>query len=60
MKWEYISSTWQPEWVTDDKTLVIQLWKKYHPSSSDSTIIISDSTTIFTIAKEPDQNAFIT
>jgi hypothetical protein len=53
LKWEYISSTWQPEWVTDDKTLVIQLWKKYHPSSSDST-------TIFTIAKEPDQNAFIT
>ena len=34
MKWEYISSTWQPEWVTDAKTLVIQLWEKYRPSNS--------------------------
>ena len=61
MKWEYISSTWQPEWVTDAKTLVIQRWKKYRPSSSDpTTASSSDSTTIFTIAKELDQNAFIT
>jgi hypothetical protein len=60
MKWEYISSTWQPEWITDAKASVIQLWKKYRPSSSDSTTSSSDSTTILTKAKQPDQNAFIT
>jgi hypothetical protein len=53
MKWAYISSTWQPEWITDAKASVIQLWKKYRPSSSDST-------TISTIAEQSDQNAFIT
>jgi hypothetical protein len=38
----------------DAKASVIQLWKKYRPSSS------SDSATIITKAKQPDQNAFIT
>jgi hypothetical protein len=26
MKWKYISSTWQPKWITDAKALAIQLW----------------------------------
>jgi hypothetical protein len=55
MKWEYISSTWQPEWITDAKALVIQLWKKYRPSSSESTSSSEPTTT-----STSDSNAFIT
>jgi hAT family C-terminal dimerisation region len=37
MKWEYITSTWQPEWIPDAKALVVQLWKKYRPTSEPSS-----------------------
>ena len=37
MKWEYISSTWQPEWIPDAKALVAKLWKKYRPTSPTHT-----------------------
>jgi hypothetical protein len=53
MKWEYISLTWQSEWVTDAKASVIQLWKRYRPSTSDST-------TIKTAISASNSNAFIT
>ena len=33
MKWEYITSTWQPEQIPDTKALVAKLWKKYRPTS---------------------------
>jgi hypothetical protein len=52
MKWEYITSTWQPEWVPDAKAQVVKLWKKYRPSS--------DPTTILTEVKQSNQNVFIT
>ena len=39
MKWEYITSTWQPEWVPDAKALVVKLWKKYRPSNPTLTQI---------------------
>ena len=52
IKWEYITSTWQPEWVLDAKTQVVKLWKKYRPSS--------DSTTISTEVKRLNQNVSIT
>jgi hypothetical protein len=51
MKWEYITSTWQPEWILDAKALVVKLWK-YRPSS--------DSTTISTEVEQLNQNGFIT
>jgi hypothetical protein len=37
MKWEYITSTWQPEWVPDAKALVVKLWKKYRPTNPTHT-----------------------
>jgi hypothetical protein len=52
MKWEYITSTWQPEWVPDANAQVVKLWKKYRPSS--------DSTTISTEVEQLNQNVFIT
>jgi hypothetical protein len=52
MKWEYITSTWQPEWIPDAKAQVIKLWKKYRPSS--------DSTTISTEVEQSNRNIFIT
>ena len=39
MKWEYITSTWQPEWIPDAKALVVKLWKKYRPSNPTLTQI---------------------
>ena len=39
MKWEYITSTWQPEWIPDAKALVVQLWKKYRPTSTQIEVI---------------------
>jgi hypothetical protein len=51
MKWEYIISTWQPEWIPDAKALVTKLWKTYRPSS-DSTIL--------TEVEQSDHNVFIT
>jgi hypothetical protein len=47
MKWEYISSTWQPEWITDAKVSVIQLWKRYRPSTSNSTTISTSDSNAF-------------
>ena len=32
MKLEYITSTWQPEWIPVAKALVVKLWKKYRPT----------------------------
>jgi hypothetical protein len=54
MKWEYISSTWQPEWIPDAKALVAKLWKKYRPTSEPT----SDTTTEPTNKWAP--NAFTT
>ena len=39
MKWEYITSTWQPEWIPDAKALVVKLQKKYRPSNPTLTQI---------------------
>ena len=44
MKWEYISSTWRPEWIPDAKALVAKLWKKYRPSSEPTSETTSDRT----------------
>ncbi|KAK9326664.1 hypothetical protein V1520DRAFT_350826 [Lipomyces starkeyi] len=47
MKWEYITSTWQAEWIPDAKALVAKLWKKYR-RSSDTTV---PNPNVFTIWK---------
>lgn len=63
MKWEYITSTWQPEWIPDAKALVITLWKKYRPSSNSTSTITSTNTPItpgLTGSKQPDPNVFVT
>jgi hAT family C-terminal dimerisation region len=52
LKWEYITSAWQPEWIPDAKALVTKLWKKYRPSS--------DSTTVSSEIEQSNQNVFIT
>ena len=39
MKWEYITSTWQLEWIPDAQALVVKLWKKYRPSDPTLTQI---------------------
>ena len=44
MKWEYITSTWQPEWIPDAKALVAKLWKKYRPTSDPTSDPNSDLT----------------
>jgi hypothetical protein len=44
MKWEYITSTWQPEWIPDAKALVVKLWKKYRPTSDSTSDPTSDPT----------------
>jgi len=44
MKWEYITSTWQPEWIPDAKALVAKLWKKYRPTSDPNSDPNSDLT----------------
>jgi hypothetical protein len=41
MKWEYITLTWQLEWITDAKASVVQFWKRYRPSTGDSSAFIS-------------------
>ena len=42
MKWEYITSTWQPEWIPDAKALVAKMWKKYRPTSEPTSDTTSD------------------
>jgi hypothetical protein len=43
MKWEYINSTWESEWIPDAKTMVVQLWKKYRSTGDPTSDLISDS-----------------
>jgi hypothetical protein len=43
MKWEYINSTWESEWIPDAKTMVVQLWKKYRSTGDPTNDLISDS-----------------
>lgn len=56
MKWEYITSTWQPEWIPDAKALVVKLWKKYRPSSESTTTISTEPIEV----EQSNQNGFIT
>jgi hypothetical protein len=58
MKWEYITSTWQPEWIPDAKALVAKLWKKYRPTSDPTSDPNSDPNSDLT-NKRP-LNAFTT
>ena len=42
MKWEYVNSTWESEWIPNAKAMVAQLWKKYRPPSESTSDLISD------------------
>jgi hypothetical protein len=57
MKWEYITSTWQPEWIPDARALVVKLWKRYRPTSSNTSS--SDPNIDPTLTQiQPPNNAF--
>jgi hypothetical protein len=43
MKWEYINSTWESEWIPDAKAMVVQLWKKYRSVGDLTSDLTSDS-----------------
>jgi Domain of unknown function (DUF4413) len=42
MKWEYVNSTWESEWIPNAKAMVAQLWKKYRPPGDPTSDLISD------------------
>ena len=56
MKWEYITSTWQPEWIPDARALVVKLWKRYRPTSSNTSSDPNIDPTLTQI--QPPNNAF--
>src|ERR1700710_2504490 len=41
MKWEYVNSTWESEWIPNAKAMVAQLWKKYRPPGDPASDLIS-------------------
>jgi hypothetical protein len=43
MKWEYINSTCESEWIPDAKAIVVQPWKKYRPTGDPTSDLISDA-----------------
>jgi hypothetical protein len=59
MKWEYITSTWQPEWIPDAKALVAKLWKKYRLTSDPTSNLLTSDPSSNSTNKQP-LNAFTT